>query len=294
MDIKVEVLDHGFVEYVSHNGDDKTALVAARISTNNPTGVDEKKDKALLTRLWRDQHTSPFEMPDLTLNLQLPLFCLRQLDRHRTLDYSEGTMTETLDENTRKYFNRNEFSGRYSEMPDLFYAPKLERIKGKHSSNKQSSGDAFTPDEAKKASILLEIATRTASTTYQELIKMGVASELARIILPLNQYTKIQLKGNLLNWFKMLNLRMRMDVQEETREYANAISTVVERIWPNAYEVFMEHTFNAQLFSWTERKILKAALKGDSEFYKLEKAAIDAGMSTKDIARLISKVSEVS
>ncbi len=254
-----KVLDFGYVEYVAHLGNDNSSLVAARLSTDNPTGVSETKDDNLRTRLWRDQHTSPFESAELVVNIQLPVFCLRQLDRHRTLDYADVT-TESLDQTFRKFINRNEFSGRYSEMPDLFYIPTPDRILGKDPNNKQSSLGPLPKEVQELVVDRIKKSTVFASDTYKWMIEWGVANEIARFVLPGNQYTKIQLKGDLLSWFKMLNLRLREDVQLETRLFCVAIGNLVMELFPKSWEVFQEHTYHAITFSKTEMDLLKRVL----------------------------------
>ena len=125
--MEYKVLDKGYVKYVRHMGDDLSPVEDARMSTNNPTGVDIAKDDKLREFLWKNQHTSPFEGCVLTVEMKIPLFTLHQLDRHRTLDING--FEETYDD-FRKYTSRNEFSGRYAEFPDEFYIPSLKRLGG--------------------------------------------------------------------------------------------------------------------------------------------------------------------
>lgn len=253
----VLVLDHGYVKLVDYNGTDDSALIAARMSTDSPTGVDQNKDDRLRTRLWKDEHVSPFEFPDLTYELQIPLVILRQLDRHRTIDYTTGDVTESVDETTRKYMSRNEFSGRYSVMPDLFYIPLETRVKGKDPNNKQSSS-GLLPYETRKGFIKnIEKVTDLARLCYKDAIEHGVANELARFLLPQNQYTKIRIKGNLLNWFKMLKLRLPEDAQWEVRQYAKAIELFIKRHYPKSYAVFEEYTLKAKTLSGAEVEFVK-------------------------------------
>jgi thymidylate synthase (FAD) len=230
------VLDHGYVKYIDSMGDDNSMLVAARMSTSTPTGVNDEKDNKLRTRLWKDQHTSPFEMAELCIEMQLPLFVMRQIDRHRTLDYDEDSFVESVDDVSRKYMNRNEFSGRYSVMPDLFYIPSADRIQAQSKLNKQSSGEQLDQKTRENMVKVISDATYQAHSSYKQLI--------ARVVLPQNQYTKVQIKGSLLSWLKFLKLRLPEDVQWETREYANRIAQIVKLLWPKTWEVFSTETLN--------------------------------------------------
>lgn len=77
---EIKVLDHGFVRYIDHMGGDQRILEAARISYKSPSKGDEA-DKKLLAYLWKNKHTSPFEMVKLTLNIKMPIFVMRQYVR---------------------------------------------------------------------------------------------------------------------------------------------------------------------------------------------------------------------
>lgn len=267
--MKYELLDHGYVELVDYMGTDLSPLEAARMSTNNPTGVDTEKDDRLRARLWKDQHHSPFELNYLVIEMMIPMFCLRQIDRHRTLSIDHqvvevaGGMVEMFTPMTnesydsfRQYSSRNEFSGRYSVMPDLFYLPPPERFRRGSSINKQSSGAPLPKDLQNTLSEVVQETTTLISSAYRTLLESGAASELARIILPQNQYTRIRIGASMLNWFKFLDLRLREDVQEETRAYAQAIADIIKDKWPKAFDVFKAYTLERATLNAKEKQVL--------------------------------------
>jgi thymidylate synthase (FAD) len=254
------------VKLVNAMGDDLEPLRSARMSTDNPTGVDRVKDDRLRDRLWAEKHTSPWESNILVVEMVVPMFVLRQIDRHRTMSVSEPTVEDYDD--FRKFTSRNEYSARYSRMPDLYYVPPASRFQKKSLLNKQGSGDPLTENEQWTARAGVELSTDSARLAYDKLIEMGVSSELARIVLPFNQGTKIRLQASLLNWFKFLELRLAPAVQEETRAYAQAISTCIQQLWPRCYEAFEEHTLGAITLSRTEVRLLRDLLtrtRGTSE-----------------------------
>jgi len=262
--IEHKMLDHGYVRYVNHMGNDLTPLEAARMSTDKETGVDVEADDRLRERLWRDLHTTPFEQCELVVELQLPIFCLRQIDRHRTVARDETIIEviETIDETMHAHTTRNEFSGRYSTMPDLFYIPAADRVRKKGTANKQGSSEPLAEEQQREWSGRWAGEARHARVVYEEAVATGMASELARIHLPLNQYTKLRLKACLLNWLKFLNLRLRPDVQWETRLYAQAIGRICRVLWPKTWAVFEEHSLYSVRLSRTERQLLLAVLPG--------------------------------
>ncbi len=268
-----KVLDAGYVTLIDHLGDDLTPLEAARMSTGNETGVAEAKDDALRDRLWRDRHSSPFEMNVACFELQVPLFVLRQIDRHRTINIDAGEVYENYDE-FRKFTSRNEFSGRYSVLPDLYYIPASERIQPQSKKNKQGSDGEM--DENTREYLRVEIETRTADARegYNKLIRKGLANELARMVLPQNQYTKIRIQAAMSNWFKFLAERLPEAAQWETRQYAKVIARELRRIWPRCWSVFEEHTLYATSFSQTEMAMLRRCVDTSPGFLDLKSPAV--------------------
>ena len=117
------VLDKGFVALVDVMGDDAAIVQAARVSYGKGTKT-MRGDKALISYLMRHAHTTPFEMVEFKFLMRLPLFIARQVIRHRTA-------------------NVNEYSGRYSEMPDRFWAPDLGAIAEQDTVNRQGRADAL-------------------------------------------------------------------------------------------------------------------------------------------------------
>lgn len=257
---EINVLDHGRVKYVDHMGTDNSSLFAARMSTDNPTGVDDSKDDRLRKFLWTHGHTSPTEMAELVVEIQCPLFVMRQLDRHRTVDYANDLAVETVDEIPRKFMSRNEFSGRYSVMPDLFYVPTVDRVRGSHVTNKQSSGDELPLETQTEFVKMVTDLSNRALEDYTKAIETGVSRELARILLPSNKYSRIMLKGSLLSWLKFLKLRDQEDVQWETRQYAIALATIIKDLFPKSYKVFYDHTQQTTSLSPYEKDLLKSIL----------------------------------
>ncbi len=237
----IPVLDHGYLRYVEHLGSDLTPLEAARMSTGNPTGVDAAKDTATRDFLWRHAHATPFEMAVLQIEVQVPIFVAREWMRHRTQSF-------------------NEFSGRYAEMPALYYQPSAERVQGQSETNKQASSDSL--DTGVRDSFLASVAEDQALVRdhYEGYLEAGVARELARINLPLSQYTRFRAQANLRNWLHFLNLRMAPNAQYEIRVYAHALADLIQLIWPETWAVFAEHTLEGAQLSRTERNLVTRLL----------------------------------
>jgi thymidylate synthase (FAD) len=221
--MEIKLLDNGYVNYIAHMGDDMMPLQAARMSTGNPTGLDTDKDEKLRSYLWKHGHATPFEMSVLQVEVQCPIFVAREWMRHRTFSY-------------------NEFSGRYAEMPDLYYLPDSSRMVKQSDSNKQMSGEQISETDSVILRGYMRQANKSARATYEHLLSMGVAREVARCVLPVSQYTRFRAQANLRNWLHFLNLRMADNAQYEIRVYANAVAEIVEHLWPNTWQVFKTHT----------------------------------------------------
>jgi thymidylate synthase (FAD) len=221
----IPVLDHGFVRYIDHMGDDKRILEAARISYKSPSKGDEA-DKKLLSYLWKNKHTSPFEMVKLTLNIKMPIFIMRQYVRHRMQ-------------------NLNEVSARYTELPNEFYIPSNWRKQDVK--NKQGSVEdgVFNPEfgdtEIVNASEYLKSFCDHSYKVYQNLLNAGIAREMARMVLPINIYTEIYACWDLKNLLHFITLREDSHAQAEIQEYGKAIKSICQELFPwtiEAYEKF--------------------------------------------------------
>lgn len=214
----IPVLDHGYVRYIDHMGNDSRILEAARISYRSPSKGKEQ-DKKLLKYLWKNNHSSPFEQVKIALNIKMPIFVMRQYVRHRMQ-------------------NLNEVSARYTQLPNEFYAPSEWRIQD--TKNKQSSVSADLQKDAKwqrrQTGRLLKVCD-LAYTAYKEMIEDGVAREMARMILPVNIYTEIYTTWDLKNLLHFIALRDDSHAQAEIQEYGKAIKLICKEVFPWTMEI---------------------------------------------------------
>lgn len=230
----INVLDKGFVRYIDHFGSDERIVETARISYKSPSKGAEQ-DKKLLFYLYRNRHTSPFESCNLTFNIKMPIFVMRQFIRHRM-------------------FRVNEQSARYSEMSDDFYIPHSWRKQD--DKNKQGSVQNCDWDKKPEPEIGCDDLTwnetfsnelfkicKKSYETYQFMLKQGVSKEMARMILPVNLYTEIYVNCDIHNLLHFLSLRMDEHSQWEIRQYANAMFEIMEQLYPFTAEAFSKYKF---------------------------------------------------
>jgi thymidylate synthase (FAD) len=221
------VLDKGFVRLVDVMGDDTAIVRAARVCTDPNAGGGRtpertpEQDRKLIWYLWTHGHTSPFEMAELKFHVKAPIFVARQWVRHRTASW-------------------NELSARYAEVPDEFYVPMAESIAAQSKSNKQGRGEPLRGDTAATAQYFFSAASADAHRTYRDLLAMGVARELARAVLPVSTYTQWVWKIDLRNFLHFLTLRLDEHAQYEIREYAQALLSLAEPLFPTTFRAWRE------------------------------------------------------
>lgn len=265
------VLDHGFIAVKDYMGDDLSILQMARMSYGKGTkGLSD--DRALLRYLMRHHHTSPFEGCVIKLHVKLPIFVMRQWVRHRTASL-------------------NEYSARYSILPDEFYMPAPELLAVQSKDNKQGRGDALSAEQsAEVLRILREDAERNFAN-YHKLLNAdeegnvidenaeGIARELARIGLPLSTYTQMYWQTNLHNLMHFLRLRADPHAQYEIRVFAEKMLDVMADWVPVTTEAFRDYQLEAGRVSRMEIALLRDLLAGkatvaDAERYGMTKREI--------------------
>jgi thymidylate synthase (FAD) len=247
--MKIQVLDKGYVELLDHMGDDLSPIRSARKSTGTKTEGETDKESKLRHYLWKNEHTSPFESLQLSVEFKLPLFVLNQFLRHRTTDYC-GFSVESDEETFRKWFSANEQSARYSVFADEYYEPSY--IRGQGGKNKQGSIDNLSATEKVNIKTIISNFAKDGYSIYNLLLGKNMAREQARIVHTQNLYTTRQVIGNFVNWANFLRLRLDEHAQEEAREYARALEKIIKSLWPKTYEVFEEYTLYAKKFSRSE------------------------------------------
>ena len=273
------VLDHGFVSLVDYMGGDADIERAARVSY----GYGTRKSSAtrgLIRYLMRHWHTTPFEMVELKFHVAMPMFVARQWIRHRTASV-------------------NEYSGRYSLMPMLFYTPERENFMLQSATNRQGRA-AAAPDEMYDACVSRWHEARQATEThYGALTGDDVARELARIDLPLSTYTQWYWKIDLHNLFHFLTLRVDPHAQYEIRVFAEVMAGMAARVAPLAYEAWIDYRFAAGSLSRMEVAALAELVTAEGEgdgVRARDGAALDGealaahGLSAREIRELAEKL----
>jgi thymidylate synthase (FAD) len=265
------VLDHGFVSLVDYMGSDQAIESAARVSYGH--GTRKKSDtRGLLRYLRRHKHTTPTEMVELKFHCAMPMFVARQWIRHRTASV-------------------NEYSGRYSLMPLLFYTPPEEQLTVQSANNRQGrSGELLAGPERAEALGRWQAGRGHAVAAYEQLVAQDVARELARIDLPLSTYTQWYWKIDLHNLFHFLTLRVDTHAQWEIREYARVMAGIVRRVAPLSYEAWVDYDVAGASFSRMELDALREALGSSDPRRALERPKLSETLSKREIDEFFAKL----
>lgn len=234
---------------------------SARISFNS--GIkDPATDEKLLRYLYKNKHTSPFESVKFTFHIRCPKFVSIQLIRHRTA-------------------NVNEFSQRYAKIKDnAFYHPSAvpNGIRLGSTTNKQ--GSTVLQDEEKLHNLQEEIKRAEALcdemfATYQKLVNLGLAKEIARFCLPGAAYTELYFTMDLHNLLNFLRLRMdKTHAQLETVVIADAICELITPLVPTVMAAYHDYTLDSITLSAKEiealcnKKPLESESRSDQEEFK--------------------------
>lgn len=209
------------VTLVDSMGTDETVARAARVSTGRDQ-LEQDKIEGLIGYLVREGHTSTLEHCTVTVRVHVPVFVHRQIMTHRTL-------------------SKNSESGRYKELEPVFYVPSEDRPL-------VNAGSGAHPDLQPSPSSGLTYIARTAHMisadeswdAYEKLLGQGVATEVARNVLPVSIYTSAYLTGNLLGWFNFLRLRNgdHGHPQYEIVEVAKKVEAIIEELYPITYRAW--------------------------------------------------------
>lgn len=243
-----KVLDKGFVGLISHMGSDEDIANSARVSYGNGTKT-VRQNEGLIRYLVKHEHTSPIEMGEVKLHIKLPIFVMRQLVRHRTASL-------------------NEISARYSEMVDDFYIPELEHLQPQSKVNNQGRNGSFDEERSLFYQKKIKDVCDDSYATYKELIKpideangeLGLARELARMVLPINLYTEVYWKQDLKNLLHLIRLRADPHAQWEIQQFANAIYELIQPLFPATIKAFDDYKRGITTVTRTEKDLLKKVM----------------------------------
>ena len=166
----------------------------------------------LLRYLIKHKHWSPFEMANMTVEIETTRSISAQIIRHRSFSFQE-------------------FSQRYADTDELGSAviPHLRRQDHK---NRQNSIDDLSSEDVANYYRRISLLFEDAEHLYREMVSQGIAKECARNILPLGTQTRLYMNGTIRSYIHYLQVRTDPSTQLEHREIALAIKDIFCKQFP--------------------------------------------------------------
>lgn len=218
------------VELVQYVGSDAGIVAAARVSTLGAKAAPEES-AGLLRYLLRHRHGTPFEHASLTFRIHAPLFVWRQIHRHRI------------------GFSFNEESGRYKRLDPVFWVPRRDRPMTPSPYHKPARPSFVRLEgDGLYAALLAHLreSYEVAWGCYERFLSCGVASEVARVVLPTAVYSHCYVTCNPRSLMHFLSLRVHDPEatfisypQKEVEEVAQAMERIFCTLFPLTHQAFL-------------------------------------------------------
>ena len=216
------------VELLDVAGSDKTIVNTARLSMGDngswyelEDGYDQQRAEKLIRYLAKHKHTSPFRHTMIAIKMKVPIFLARQLMKHQV------------------GLSCNEVSRRYVSEGLSFWGPTHWRLSPQESVKQGSGGDMPKPLNYVAWEAYNE-GIEKALSTYEEMLKINVAPEMARSVLPQSMNCDVIWTGSLLAFAHVYNLRAGEGAQQEAKEFATLLQAVIKPKFPASWEALTQ------------------------------------------------------
>lgn len=204
-----------YTQAVDSSLTDANELIAYIARVSNPSNQHNNLSAPkLIDYLQRHKHWSPFEHYSLTIEIECPKDIAVQILRHRSFKFQE-------------------FSQRYADVTQMGFTTRECRLQD--TKNRQNSIDIDSESWHEKGTAtvwrgmqveLLELAQKN----YAAALKMGIAKEQARALLPIGlTMSRLYMTGDIRSWLHYLAVRLDPTTQKEHRELAALIKDEVSK-----------------------------------------------------------------
>jgi thymidylate synthase (FAD) len=222
----VEFRSLSSVELIDSVGDDLRVVQAARVSVNSE---DVEGAEGLIRFLVKNRHASPFEHVVFTWRVETPIFVAREFMRHRIASY-------------------NEMSGRYTKLEPVFYCPSELRPLQQFGKAGAYSFQEGTDVQYRSVVDNIRAVSVQAWQSYEAMLAEGVAKEVARMVLPVNIFTKFVVTMNARGLMNFLSLRTKSEFslfesfpQYEIERVAEGMESAFREVTPRLYGAWDEN-----------------------------------------------------
>ena len=191
-------------------------LIAYCARVSNPANqMNTKTTDKLLRYLKKHRHWSPFEMADVTLDIETTRDIARQMLRHRSFSFQE-------------------FSQRYSDVSALGEMFELSDVRLQDPKNRQNSVETEDEDLQVWWRMQQSAVVGASVAAYRAALDRGVAKEVARKVLPEGlTRSRLFMKGSIRSWIHYLEVRgpgsgTQLEHMLVAEQVAKAITTIFD------------------------------------------------------------------
>ena len=213
-------ISNGFVRLDNCMADDYSVVNSARVSFARNTEEEAEMSNAevgLINFLMRERHGTPFEHNAFRFHVKCPVFVAREWFRHRIGSF-------------------NEFSDRYSEVPNEMFVPELSEVREQTGKPGAYQFKQMEMSNSMRTKDIITEANASAYEAYAEMLALGVAKELARTVLPMGMFTQFYWTVNARALMNFLSLRTDENAQLDIRKYAEAVESLFSKEMPITYK----------------------------------------------------------
>lgn len=180
-------------------------------------------DVKLIHVMMKGKHGSPFEHNFMKWHIRAPIFVFREWHRHRI-----GVSI-------------NEESARYTQLSGDFYVPASEDIRGQVGKAMNYTYETVDGQIANEVQDQLQSHYSIAYSEYEHLLSIGIAREVARLVLPVGIHSQMIWSCNARSLMNFLSLRNAPTAQREIRMYAEAMENLFSHLMPVTHAAFVEN-----------------------------------------------------
>jgi thymidylate synthase (FAD) len=192
----------------------------ARVSNPSNQNNTETNEK-LLRYLIKHKHWSPFEMASACLEIDTTRDIARQILRHRSFSFQE-------------------FSQRYAN-PDQEFDEMFQKRERREQDPVNRQNSIAVPDDDREWYRIQGRVEWMVNREYRRAIKMGIAKEQARALLPEGlTKSRMYMNGTIRSWIHFIDLRSGNGTQKEHMQIARECAKALEPVFPMITEFVHE------------------------------------------------------
>lgn len=264
---------HTKVELMDNMGNDDSVVNAARVSFNKSSSqFTPEKNEKLIKYLADHKHEIPFAHTAITLRVRAPISIRTQCFKHK-VGFVENEISRRYVKDRPAYFlpefrftpDKSIKQGsaesiqktyvkeilKFTDVPlrdedflgkEILFGKTQEELDAKFKaweSTKEDDVYYYYVDETYSQDTLqksYQAIVDAAITSYEEMIGYGISPEQARFVLPQGIMTEWVWTGSLLAFARFVNLRKSPAAQKEVKDVADAVSKVIEPLYPIAWK----------------------------------------------------------